>query len=176
MLTLPDGTPGLMEVNLFALLRRYDGAHDASLVYHEYAHGLTDRLVTDEQGFSTLFGHQPNALAEGFSDFYALDFLAESQPTEVPDTTVPGELRFGEWLQRDPDRLIRTEGLDCAVDEAGPAGECPGTSTGGPGGYKYGDFGKVGLDDTESHDNGEIWGQTLWSLRTALMHLSLIHI
>ena len=39
----PNGYPGLMQMYLFGSRRRYgryDGAMDASMVYHEYAHGL----------------------------------------------------------------------------------------------------------------------------------------
>ena len=39
---------------------------------------------------------------------------------------------------------------------------------GGIGGYTYADFGKV-LDGPEVHADGEIWGQTLWQLRDALI-------
>jgi hypothetical protein len=173
MLTLPDGYGALLEVNLFALgSSRYDGAHDAGLIYHEYAHGLTDRLVTDAQGFSALSGPQPGAVSEGSSDFYALDFLAETEPVLMPDTAAQGEVRLGNLLQQDPaatglSGTLRTEGVDCAPGN--PAGECPGTPRAGPGGYDYADFGRI---DTapEVHDDGEIWAQTLWGLRTALVN------
>ena len=45
------------------------------MVYHEYAHGLSERLVTDAQGFGALIGAQPGAIAEGTSDYYAMDYL-----------------------------------------------------------------------------------------------------
>ena len=37
----------------------------------------------------------------------------------------------------------------------------------GSGGYTYGDFGRI-AGSAEVHDDGEIWAQTLWDLRTAL--------
>jgi extracellular elastinolytic metalloproteinase len=164
MLTLPDGQRGLMQLHLFRFGKRYDGAHDAGLVFHEYTHGLTDRLVKDAQGFGAMSGPQPGALAEGISDFYALDFLAESQPTLVPDDAdTPGEVLFGRWLG-----ALRTQAVDCRAGEPGPNDECPGTPTGGPGGYEYADFGRVEAAP-EIHSDGEIWAQTLWDLRTALM-------
>jgi extracellular elastinolytic metalloproteinase len=168
MLTLPDGQGALMEVDLFRFdvdgaPTRYDGSHDAGLVYHEYAHALSDRLVVGADGLGALFGAQGTALAEGFSDFYALDFLAETEPAAVQDTATPGEVRFGRWLGE-----VRTEAVDCAVGQAGPTNECPGTETAGAGGYDYGDFGEIGTDPVEPHDNGEIWAQTLWSVRTAI--------
>ncbi|WP_416966851.1 M36 family metallopeptidase [Streptomyces sp. 4F14] len=44
---------------------------------------------------------------------------------------------------------------------------CPGDGTAGPGGYTYGDYGKIG-NGPGVHADGEIWGETLWDLRTAL--------
>jgi extracellular elastinolytic metalloproteinase len=171
MLTLPDGYGALLQVHLFAFgTSRYDGAHDAGLVYHEYSHGLIDRLVTDAQGFGAMNGAQPGALAEGISDFYALDFLV---PAQVPDTEELGEIHFGKWLQFDPatkglEGTLRSEGMDCPVGIAGPDDECPGTTSAGPGGYDYADFGRIDAAP-EIHVDGEIWAQTLWSLRTQLI-------
>ncbi len=42
-----------------------------------------------------------------------------------------------------------------------------GTPTTHPGGYTYGDFGRVG-GSTDVHDDGENWAQTLWDLRRAI--------
>ena len=51
----PDGGPGLLDVLLFdAFGNRLDGVNDPSLVYHEVAHGMSERLVTDGQGWSAL--------------------------------------------------------------------------------------------------------------------------
>ncbi len=92
-----------MQMYLFGRGRygRYDGAMDASMVYHEYAHGLSERLVTDAQGFGALIGAQPGAIAEGTSDFYAMDYLAQTEPGLVPDGGAQGEVRVGKWLQAD---------------------------------------------------------------------------
>ena len=88
----PDGGPGLLSVLLFdAAGNRLDGVNDPSLVYHEVAHGLSERLVTDGQGWGALNEAQSWAIAEGTSDFYALDLLAE-QGFETPP------VRFGEYL------------------------------------------------------------------------------
>ena len=55
--------------------------------------------------------------------------------------------------------------MDCKVGSTST--KCPGTPGAGPGGYTYGDFGKVS-GGPEVHADGEIWGQTLWDLRDAL--------
>jgi hypothetical protein len=52
--------------------------------------------------------------------------------------------------------------LDCPVGASLPA--CPGGAHTGPGGYTYGDFGKI-LGVPEVHADGEIWAETLWQLR-----------
>ena len=44
---------------------------------------------------------------------------------------------------------------------------CPGTQGAGPGGYTYGDFGKI-VGFPEVHADGEIWLETLWQIRQAL--------
>ena len=46
----------------------YDGANDASLVFHEYAHGLSNRLLTDAAGFGALNTAQAGAIGEGLSE------------------------------------------------------------------------------------------------------------
>ena len=64
-------------MHLFSDGGHYDGANDASLVFHEYTHGLSNRLVTDAQGFGALSTAQAGAIGEGTSDFYALDYLVD---------------------------------------------------------------------------------------------------
>ena len=40
-------------------------------------------------------------------------------------------------------------------------------ATAGPGGYTYGDFGKI-AGGPEVHSDGEIWLETLWQIRQTL--------
>ena len=56
MYTPPDGTPPTMQMYLWHLPGATDaqepcvpasGANDASILYHEYTHGLSNRLVVD---------------------------------------------------------------------------------------------------------------------------------
>ncbi|HEU0025466.1 MAG TPA: M36 family metallopeptidase [Thermoleophilaceae bacterium] len=145
------GEPGVRDVN---------SADDAYVVYHEYTHGLSFRLVTDASGVGALLGDQSGAMGEGISDWYAKDFLVSSGLET--DTAAPGEVDSGVYLNA----ALRTEPFDCPVNSTGPA--CPGTSGAGSGGYTYGDFGKV-IGFPEVHADGEIWAQTLWDLRRALV-------
>jgi hypothetical protein len=100
-LAYPDGDPGLLEVHLFSAPNLFlDGVNDASLVFHEVTHGLTERLVTDAQGFGALTLTQPAAIAEGTSDYYAMDYLvSEGLETDTPPRL--GEY-LGSWLRDEP--------------------------------------------------------------------------
>jgi hypothetical protein len=145
------GAAGVYDVN---------GADDASIVYHEYTHGLSLRLVTDPAGFGALNGPQSGAMGEGISDWYAMDFL-EAAGLEL-DTSAPAEIRSAVYENVE----ARTQAFDCPVGE--PTGACPGTPGAGSGGYTYGDFGRI-IGGPEVHADGEIWVETLWDLRRALI-------
>ena len=45
------------------------------MVYHEYTHGLSNRLVVDANGNSTLGEVQAGSMGEAWSDWYAMDYL-----------------------------------------------------------------------------------------------------
>jgi extracellular elastinolytic metalloproteinase len=172
MATPPDGTPPTMQMYLQPAANTpvaddpyvpSDVGNEASSVYHEYTHGLSNRLVVDAAGVSTLNGPQSGAMGEAWSDWYAYDYL-QSVGLEK-DTRKPGELVVFEYSTAGAN-TIRTEPLDCPVGAS--ATVCPGTPTAGPGGYTYGDFGHISRRGPEVHADGEIWAQTLWDLRTAL--------
>jgi extracellular elastinolytic metalloproteinase len=170
--TPPDGQSGRMQMFLWhqphTTFPGQDpfiaamGSDEADIVYHENTHGLSNRLVVDSDGNSTLGNIQAGSMGEAWSDWYALDFLVD-QGFE-PDTAADGELRVGPYVGWGND-LIRTQPIDCSVGSSSSA--CHGTAGAGPGGYTYGDFGKI-IGGPEVHADGEIWGETLWDLRTAL--------
>jgi extracellular elastinolytic metalloproteinase len=173
MNTPPDGVPPRMQMFLFHYSQNpndpfvaANGGDEADVIYHEFTHGLSNRLVIDAQGNSTLGGGQAGAMGEAWSDWYAYDFLVNLGI--VVDTPADGDLRVGEYVGHGLD-LIRTQPLDCPVGSASAkcqAGTRPGR-TAGPGGYTYGDYGKI-IGFPEVHADGEIWGETLWDLRSAL--------
>jgi hypothetical protein len=138
------------------------GSDEADIVYHENTHGLSNRLVVDAQGNSTLGNLQAGSMGEAWSDWYALDFLVAQGLQD--DTAADGELRVGPYVGWGND-LIRTQPLDCSVGSSSPS--CHGTPGAGSGGYTYGDFGRI-IGQTEVHADGEIWGETLWDLRKAV--------
>jgi hypothetical protein len=169
--TPPDGTPPRMQMFLFHQpgttfdqdpFIAANSGDEADVVYHEYTHGLSNRLVVDANGVSTLGTIQAGSMGEAWSDFYAMDFLVNENL--VTDTAADGDLRVGNYVGAGQD-LIRTQPMDCQVGSTSTA--CPGTPGAGPGGYTYGDFGRI-IGAPEVHADGEIWGETLWDLRTAL--------
>jgi extracellular elastinolytic metalloproteinase len=172
MNTPPDGISPRMQMYLFhqpgATYPDQDpfiasnGGDEADVVYHEYTHGLSNRLVVDANGDSTLGPVQAGAMGEAWSDWYAMDYLVGQGL--LRDTGASGDLRVGNYVGAGLD-LIRSEPMDCKVGTTNA--RCPGTPDAGPGGYTYGDYTKI-AGGPEVHADGEIWGQTLWDLRDAL--------
>ncbi len=140
-----------------------NGGDEADVVYHEYTHGLSNRLVVDAGGLSTLGNVQAGSMGEAWSDWYAYDFLV-NQKYFKDDPRRSGDLNIGIYVGHGD--TIRSQSLDCAVGAA--ASVCPGTANAGSGGYTYGDFGKISRRGAEVHADGEIWAETLWDLRNAL--------
>ena len=140
-----------------------DSAIDASIVYHEYTHGLSARLLFYADGSAALNSFDAYAMGEAWSDWYAMDLL-ESQGF-ITDTPAAGEIVTGGFIQGGRAQPVRSEPMDCAVGSTDPV--CPGGETGHTGGYTLGDIGTVS-GYPEPHADGEIWSQTLWDLRTAI--------
>ncbi len=170
MSVFPDGDPPHMLLYLFGgedgSFPAIDGnsAEHAAIVYHEYGHGLLGRLVTDSAGIGAMNLIQAGALNEGLSDFYALDYLEATGAIE-DDPAVPGEILAGGDLTGN--RLgIRESAIDCPVGAR--AALCP-----TEGGFTFADFGRIfeqeGEPSFEYHADGEIFSQTAWDLRTALI-------
>jgi extracellular elastinolytic metalloproteinase len=164
--TPPDGIAPRMQMYLFEdVFVASAGSDEADIVYHEYTHGLSNRLVVDANGDSTLGNIQAGSMGEAWSDWYANDFLVDQG--FFSDTKADGDIRVGQYVGHGTD-LIRTQPLDCKVGSTAAA--CAHTDTSliaAPGGYTYGDFGKI-IGRPEVHADGEIWGETLWDLRDAL--------
>jgi hypothetical protein len=166
MFTPPDGSPPRMQMYLFEKqsgglehVVSANGGDDAEVVYHEYTHGLSNRMVTYPTGQSGLNNHQAFSMGEAWSDWYALDYLnSQGFKPDKPGNgnLIMGQLTFGGDLRSQP--------VDCPVN-AKPK-DCPGAGTAGPGGYTYGDLFKINGGNV--HADGEIWLETLWDLRNAL--------
>ena len=146
---LPDGTPGL-DVDLprrrvagpfgpsplFAL----SGSNDAETVYHEYTHGFTSRLVTDDEGFGALDHGARRRDGRGLE---RLVRVRQARPRGQP-LRRPRRRRRPHWsaTQTGDRDLFRTQPIDCPVGRP-PNPRARARPTAGEGGYTFGDFGKV---------------------------------
>jgi hypothetical protein len=171
MATQQDGIPPRMQMYLFPAgflnfgAPDANGGDDASVIYHEYTHGLSSRLVTFPNGVPSLVGFQAGSMGEAWSDWYAMDFLI-AQGYDA-DTSAIGDVQVGFFVGGGTTVPLRSEPMDCPADGNSHGGVCPGGSSTGPGGYTYGDMGKI-VGQPEVHADGEIWGQTLWQIHQQL--------
>jgi hypothetical protein len=182
MLTPADGTPPRMQMYLFGGTSFLDanGGDDATVIYHEYGHGLSNRLVTGGTGGPALRSFHSRSMGEGWSDFYAMDYLVSQGLDEQDVADRYGQINLAYYLTAGDIHLLRTEGLDCpndglghgASDPAPPAftpDQCQGGNTPHLGGYGLGDMGLIcSCGEPEFHADGEIWAQTMWDLRQTL--------
>ena len=135
MATPSDGIPPIMQMYLFNdpadptdPFLQSNGGDEADVVYHEYTHGLSNRLVIDPSGNSTLGNIQAGAMGEAWSDWYAMDFLNNLGLQR--NTAAHGEVRIGEYVGHGLD-LIRTQPMDCPVGST--SSRCHGTRGRGTG-------------------------------------------
>jgi hypothetical protein len=163
--TPSDGSAPRMQMFLFTT-RDANGADVADVVYHEYGHGLSNRLVVNASGGSVLSPggvSQGAMMGEAWSDFYALDLL--NAEGSVSDTAAPAEVTTGGYLVGPGG--IRSKPIDCPVDPGGIAGcNLNGTATSILGGYTYADI--ANTNNTSPHNGSEVWAETLWDLRAAV--------
>lgn len=86
----PDGSSPRIQMFLFNGPNPWrDASLDAEVILHEYAHGLSDRLVGGGIG---IYRDHAIGLSEGWSDFYAMALL--SDPSDDPD----GSYAYGAYM------------------------------------------------------------------------------
>jgi hypothetical protein len=144
MMPLPDGLPSYSGMYLFEPIGASfeapcaDGDFDASVIYHEYTHGVTNRWVGAE--FGNLASYQGGAMGESWGDFYGVHYLTTQGLADNTGLTgyVTGNPAVGL-------RNFSLAGVPVGFDDLGydPVGE-------------------------EVHADGEIWSGVLWSIRSAL--------
>lgn len=91
----PDGRSGEMRLGVLPGSLRHT-ALDPDVVIHEFTHGVTERTVGGPMNFRALESAQSIALAEGWSDYYALTFQSYGLPAEAEKTA------FGDWVADRP--------------------------------------------------------------------------
>ena len=145
MLTLPDGIPGFTNMYLWEFVDDIfegpiaDGDFDASIIQHEYSHGLSNRYVGGG-GLGSLGGTQSGAMGEGWGDWFAMNDLFRRGLTRTAVVAA---------YVGDEDRGIRNWNY----------AKSPAT---------YGDYG-YDMSGPEVHSDGEIWTAALWTLRTKIL-------
>jgi len=171
MATPPDGIAPTMQMYLWHFPKTpnriepfipVSGSFDASILYHEYVHGLSNRLVVDAQGNSTLNSIQAGAMGEGWSNWYAMDYLV-ARGFQRDSERRDGQVRAAKYVLADQFTL-ETMAIDC--DRRSTGRFCT-DIYGDKGGYTYGDFATIG-GAPEVHASGEVWTQTLWDVRERL--------
>lgn len=138
MITRADGQRALMNMGLVEGPDRHT-AFDSDVVFHEFAHGVSNRLVGGLGDAQALQQPQSRGMGEGWSDYFALTIQNFNLPNE---RTVSGD-----WVLDDP------AGIRLApYDDNYPA-----------------TFGHVGRSPyTGEHAIGEIWCATLMKINRDL--------
>jgi extracellular elastinolytic metalloproteinase len=93
MLTPPDGQAPIMNMGLVALPDKH-AAFDSDVVFHEYCHGLSNRLVGGRVNSQALVEPQSRGMGEGWSDYFALTIQNHGKATEKTVT--------GDWVTGRP--------------------------------------------------------------------------
>ena len=85
--------------------RNINGGDDSGVVWHEYTHGLSNRLVTNADGSGALSTPALRARwARRWSDWYASD-LQVRDGLKADDLGTPGEIDVGDYSDLDPHAL-----------------------------------------------------------------------
>lgn len=146
MATGPDGLPPLMNMGLVVSTGRHT-AFDADVVFHEYIHGLTNRLVGGPMDANSLEKLQSAGMGEGWSDYFALTIQNFFRTQE--------KVVAGDWVVLSPEGIRRAP-----YDDSFP--------------FKYNDLANfpinpnTGLQD--EHDIGEVWCAALMMMTRRIRH------
>ena len=164
-----DGEPGVMQMYLQRAatwapnIPSGDSGNEAETVYHEFTHGLSNRLVTTPDGIPSLTGQQAGAMGEAWSDWYAIDFTTTTAGSSTrPRTATRSRSATRQATTSSSGRPPPT------ARSASPRPTAPWTGSAAvQGGYTYADYGNI-VGRPEVHADGEIWVQTLWEMRELL--------
>lgn len=165
--TPPDGTSGRMQMFRFTgpTVDR-DGDLDTEIVIHELTHGTSNRLVGNAAGLNW---HPARGMGEGWSDFYALALLNDTNADDpdgqygsgayatyklisgYEDNYLYGIRRFPYSTDNAVNPLTWADVDDVTIDLGGgiPASPIDFNANGG----------------MEVHNSGELWALSLWEVR-----------
>ncbi len=169
MTTLPDGYPPRMQMYLWnGPTPDRDGSLDAEIVLHEYAHGMSYRLVGGGTGIGSL---QTSGMGEGWSDFYALALLSSANDdvngcyafgayaahlmSGLPQSYYFGTRRYPYSTDMTKNPLTLSQVAQTSVDMSIPRSSIFTTN--------------AQLNPSEVHNIGEVWCSALWEVRANLI-------
>ncbi|GAA2931077.1 MULTISPECIES: M36 family metallopeptidase [Streptomyces] len=138
MLTRADGLAAEMNMGLVAGTGKHT-ANEMVVGFHEFTHGVTNRLVGGLHDADGLRERQSRAMGEGESDYFALTIFNFSRERE--HTVV------GDWVVNDPGGIRQRPYDDRYPGDFGHIGQVTG-----------------GLDYTRIHNVGEIWCAALMEM------------
>ena len=168
--TPPDGRAPRMQMYRFTGPRPdRDSSLDADIVIHELTHGLSNRLVGDATG---LFWDVATGMGEGWSDFYALSLLNNSQGDDPNASYAMGgysTYRLGGLLDNYTYGIRRFPySTDNAVNPLTWA-DVDDVTANYSGGIPISPLGIEGAGAFQVHNIGEIWALTLWEVRSRVI-------
>ena len=138
-----------------------------SIVYHEYTHGLSNRLIIDTDGDSRARRRPVRRDGRG------VERLVRARPPRAEgllERHAPGSAsQEGRSTSTTATTSIRTEPIDCPPDPDTPTANCPGNVAPAPAATRTPTSVNVRSAPPEVHSDGEIWVQTLWELRQELV-------
>jgi len=168
--TPPDGVSGRMQMFRFtgATIDR-DGDLDAEIVIHELTHGLSNRLVGNGAGLNW---DVAGGLGEGWSDFYALSLLNNTNADDPDGQYASGSYatyKLGGLLDN---YLYGIRRFPYSTDNTvnpmtwADVDDVSNSLTGGiaPSPLNFNDNGGM-----EVHNSGEVWTLTLWEVRSRVI-------
>jgi len=186
----PDGTPGILRLSLWNGPQDKPGnsprdpSLDAEIVFHELAHGVTSRMIGNGACLNWFPGR---ALAEGWSDFYALALLN-------PDGAADGQYSFGSYtayklggndkftdnyfygMRRYPYAIKKdVNGVDMSVNpltwsDTDDTTDCLNDNGADTCKMIPSILGWESLGANEIHNAGELWAASLWEMRAGIIN------
>lgn len=172
--TPADGTSGRAQMFNFTgpVTTDRDGGLDAEILIHELTHGTSNRLVGNAAGLQWRVGQ---GLGEGWSDFYALSLLNNTNADNPDlgyasggyatykvfsnvgyvDNYTYGIRRFPYHTDNTVNPLTWADVDDVTNDLSGGIAPSPLTFNNGGG--------------MEVHNSGELWAMTLWEVRSRII-------
>ncbi len=148
-----------------------DGSIDTGIIAHEWGHTMSNRLIGNATGLSSLQG---GGMGEGWSDFIAM--LVTVRPEDInvaSNANWAGAYPVGAWAEWALGSNIWYEGIrrypystDMTknpltfkhIEEGVPLPATPVPA-----------FGASGVDNSEVHSTGEVWNSMLWECYSNLI-------